>query len=150
AQLSADSTLPAKARDDAMTLPKGTDVYLKITDQNGKPYLGQTATQSAWLRVDYLVVNGQKVELKTVGETINGGGGFTLQQGRGRAGQPPRVMEPAGARKIFTVAEQADVSLDATAAAPVAPSPVAKPDAPAAPRPGVGKAPAAAAPVPVP
>src|SRR5262249_5912240 len=69
AQLSADSTLPSK-RDDALTLPKGTDVYLKITDQNGKPYLGQTATQSAWLRVDYVVVNGQKVVLNTVGDTI--------------------------------------------------------------------------------
>jgi hypothetical protein len=154
AQLSADSVLPAaSARADAMTLPKGTDVYLKITDQNGKPYLGQTATQSAWLHIDYVVINGQNVPVKDVGATLAPGGlGGAPVPARGRAGQAAvRVIEAAGARKTFTVAEQSDINIDAAVAAspqPVAatqPSPAAT--SPAAPA-GTGKAPAAAAPAP--
>jgi len=148
AQLGADSVLPAVRRDDAMTLPKGTDVYLKITDQNGKPYLGQTATQSAWIRVDYVIVNGQRVVLNTVGAPITGVGPLAPVPGRGRAGQAVRVVQPAGSRTMFTVAEQAELNLDAAATSSAQPAPVSGPPVQPAPPAGTAKSPAAATPAP--
>ena len=138
-QVSADSELSASFhRDDSFTVPKGTDAYLKVTDVNDQPVNAQFAAR---LRIDYLVVNGQKVVMNTVGENLDAPIRFGPAPA-GRRGAPPQtgVVEPAGTRKVFTVAQQAEVNTDGMAIPAVEPAPVAAP----APSPSPALAPAVA------
>ena len=62
AKLNVDLELPRGiTRDDAFKLPRGTDVYLKLVDQDAGPQLGHIARIS----VNYVVVNGRHVPLAT-------------------------------------------------------------------------------------
>ncbi len=146
AQLSADSDLlPGFKRDDAITLPKGTDVYLKVTDVDGKPYTGEKAPR---LTIDYLILNGQKIVVKTVGANLTGPIRLTPAAPTGRrAGPPPAPVEAAGAKKGFTVAEQVDVNIEGMALSAAAPASGAQTVA-AATTPLANPAPSAARPTP--
>lgn len=109
AELSADSELSASVkRDDALTVPKGTEAYLKVTDVNDHPLTGQYAAR---LRIDYLMLNGQKIVMNTVGENLDVEVRLTPPPANRRGGPAPSgVIEPTGTHKMFTVAAQSEVN----------------------------------------
>lgn len=131
AELGADSELSASfKRDDALTLPKGTEAYLKVTDVNDHPLTGQYAAR---LRIDYLMLNGQKIVMNTVGENLDVEVRLTPPPASRRGGPAPSgLIEPAGTRKTFTVAQQSEVNTDGMTIPADAMAPTATPAARAA------------------
>ena len=66
AKLNVDMTLPygTPRRADVLILPRGTDVYLKITDPRGARFAYKGGNM-AGLVIDYVVLNGQQVPVTT-------------------------------------------------------------------------------------
>jgi hypothetical protein len=107
AQLKVDMRLPRGASEiGALQLPKGTDLYMKVTDKNsGSAYGGHTAE----LTIDYVVINNQQVPVTAPAITHT----FTdqyLSPARSPRANTDSVVWPAGDLQWFTVTEQAEVT----------------------------------------
>jgi len=89
-------------RNDAIMLPRGTDVYLKATDQ-------QSATSNyhyALLSVDYVVWNGQKVPVRSSEQRTD----FPVAPRSVRVPNAgDRVLWPSGANQLFRIVNQVEV-----------------------------------------
>lgn len=106
AQLNADSELPrGVVGGNGIKLPRGTDVYLRVTDPTPNAQFGHTAH----LFVDYAVINGEKVPLHTDSWDHT----FTVQAVRLPNSRRPTgadVLWPVGDTKWFDITEQTEVS----------------------------------------
>jgi hypothetical protein len=83
-------------RTDALVVPRGTDVYLKITDQG---------RNSAGLVIDYIVLNGQQVPVTTDAWPLQ----FGIPDPNPRAA-PAVDVQPVGHTAWFDIMEQVEVS----------------------------------------
>ena len=112
AQLNADSELPRGVTgSDGIKLPRGTDVYLRVTDTNANPQF--QVGHTAHLFVDYAIINGEKVPLHTASLDQP----FTVQMARlpnsrsnSRRPAVSDVLWPVGDTKWFDITEQTEVS----------------------------------------
>ena len=89
-------------RNDAIMLPRGADVYLKITDQQSEI----SNYHYAVLSVDYVVWNGEKVSVRSTEQRME----FPLAP---RSVHVPnagsRVLWPSGANQLFRIVNQVEV-----------------------------------------
>ena len=107
AQLNRDMDIDARnatERDDYLLLPRGTDVYLKITGANfDQPGL----LGGAKLTIDYVVFNGKQIPLKIGAQSLDLPGPVYERR------QPPtQVVVPAGKIYNWFTFEQVDVSTE--------------------------------------
>lgn len=106
AQLNVDMTVPygSSRRTDALILPRGTDVYLKITDPKGSKF-EYKGGNSAGLAIDYVVFNGQHVPVTTAAWPLQ----FGLPVPNARRPAPAVDVQPVGHTTWFDIIEQAEV-----------------------------------------
>ncbi len=108
AQLNVESELPRGLTDsNGLKLPRGTDAYLKVVDQNASAQFGGHTAQ---LSLDYLVINGQKLTVQTDSWPHT----FVVQPNRPvnprRPARPEdSVLWPIGDTKWFDVTGQTEV-----------------------------------------
>jgi hypothetical protein len=108
AKLNVDMTLPygSARRNDAIVLKRGTDVYLKITDPRGALY-EYKGGNGAGLVVDYVVLDGQQVKVKTAAWPLQ----FAIPAPNARRRAPTDdVVQPEGHTAWWDVIEQVEVS----------------------------------------
>lgn len=107
AQLNVDMTVPygSSRRTDALILPRGTDVYLKITGPRGAQfeYKGGNA---AGLVIDYVVFNGRQVPVTTAAWPLQ----FGIPAPNARRSVPAVDVQAVGHTTWFDIIEQAEVS----------------------------------------
>jgi len=89
-------------RNDAIVLPRGTDLYLKVTDQQSNI----SNYHYALLSVDYVVWNGQKVPVRSSEQRTD----FQVAPRSVRAPNAgDRVLWPSGANQLFRIVNQVEV-----------------------------------------
>jgi hypothetical protein len=110
ARLNSDLALPqgGGTRSDVLDLRKGTDVYYKVIDQAGAN-ASAPGRHNVQLKVDYVVLNGQQVPVKT-----DSGLAFTYDVAApgARRTQPSDEIIPIGMERAWSIVE--DVSVTAT------------------------------------
>ena len=110
ARLNSDLALPQGGgnRSDVLDVRKGTDVYYKVTDQAGANP-SAPGRHNVQLKVDYVVLNGQQVPVKT-----DSGLAFAYDVAApgARRTQPSDEIIPVGMERAWSIVE--DVSVTAT------------------------------------
>ena len=108
AKLNADMTVPngTPRRADVLILPRGTDVYLKITDPRGARFEYKGGNM-AGLVIDYVVFDGRQVPVTTDAWPLQ----FGIPAPNSRRNVPAVDVQPVGHTAWFDIIEQAEVSL---------------------------------------